>query len=147
MKRSNILFALGFAALLACKSQSADAGTTNRSEEAAALVAGEADSVILLKDYACGAKGQPPCPMQGWMKSVMAKAAGSGEAKDLAAALDQVAANPISGYDDWVVIAKEGADKARAGDVDGAKTSCKKCHTAYQKKYREDKRDEAWPKP
>jgi hypothetical protein len=33
------------------------------------------------------------------------------------------------------VIAREGTEKARVGDVDGAKTSCKQCHDLYKERY------------
>jgi soluble cytochrome b562 len=82
--------------------------------------------------------------MQGWMKSVLGAAAGSGDAKQLAKALKEVAAKPVAGFDQWVAISNEGAAKADAGDIDGAKQSCKKCHSLYQKKYREEMRDKPW---
>lgn len=154
MKRSILFVGVAFAALVACKSKSADAGTHEElavDTQAAAVLVGSAltgseseAGTMLGKTYECGAKGQKPCPMQGWMKSVLAKAAGSGEAKELANALDVVASKPVAGFDQWVAIAKEGADKARAGDLDTAKASCKKCHSLYQKKYREEMRDQAW---
>ena len=164
MKRSILFVGVAFAALVACKSKSADAGTHEElavDTQAAAVLVGSAltgsaltgsaltgseseAGTMLGKTYECGAKGQKPCPMQGWMKSVLAKAAGSGEAKELANALDVVASKPVAGFDQWVAIAKEGADKARAGDLDTVKASCKKCHSLYQKKYREEMRDQAW---
>lgn len=96
------------------------------------------------KKYDCGAKGQKPCPMQGWMKKVMAPASSSGEGDKLAEALTYVAKRPPPGYADWVAYANEGVAKAKAGDIDGAKASCKKCHDAYKEDYRAKMRDRPW---
>jgi hypothetical protein len=93
------------------------------------------------KTYDCGAKGQKPCPMQGWMKTVMADATSSGDAKKMASALEYAAARPPPGFPEWVAMAKAGAAKAKAGDVDGAKESCKQCHDAYKDKYKATMRD------
>lgn len=81
----------------------------------------------------CGCSGG--CSMQKWMKSVMAAAVASGDGAKIAKALDHVAAKAPDGYGDWATIAKAGADKARSGDIKGAKASCKACHTKYQKKF------------
>jgi hypothetical protein len=96
------------------------------------------------KKYDCGAKGQKPCPMQGWMKKVMAPASSSGEGDKLAEALTYVAKRPPPGYADWVAYANEGVAKAKAGDIDGAKASCRKCHDAYKEDYRAKMRDRPW---
>jgi hypothetical protein len=61
--------------------------------------------------------------MQGWMKGVMARAVAGGDKDKIAAA---------------------GAAKAAAGDIDGAKVSCKKCHSLYQKKYKNTMRANPW---
>ncbi|APR78439.1 Hypothetical protein A7982_03786 [Minicystis rosea] len=97
-----------------------------------------------LTKWACGAKGQKPCPMQGWMKKVMAPASSSGDGEKLSEALTYAGKRPPPGYDQWVAISKEGAAKAKAGDIDGAKASCKKCHDAYKQDYRMKMRDRAW---
>jgi hypothetical protein len=96
------------------------------------------------KKYDCGEKGQKACPMQGWMKSVMGKAASGGDAQKLAAALTTVASKPVAGYSQWTSIASAGAAAAKAGDIPGAKESCKKCHGLYKKKYIETLRDQPW---
>lgn len=96
------------------------------------------------KKYDCGAKRQKPCPMQGWMKKVMARAAASGDGAKLAEALEHVAKKPPPGYAEWTAMAKEGAAKAKAGDIDGAKVSCKKCHDAYKRDYKDKMRDKPW---
>ena len=94
------------------------------------------------KDYACGEKGKPPCPMQGWMKSNMAPAAASGDAAALAKNLDFVASHAPKGFADWSAIAKKGAEAAKAGNLDGAKASCKTCHDKYKAQYKADMRDQ-----
>jgi hypothetical protein len=96
------------------------------------------------KKYDCGAKGQKACPMQGWMKSVMGSAASSGDGEKLAKALAYVAGKPPPGMGNWTAIANEGAAKAKAGDIDGAKASCKKCHDLYKETFKRSMRDMPW---
>jgi hypothetical protein len=96
------------------------------------------------KKFDCGDKGQKPCPMQGWMKSVMGSAVASGDGERLAKALNAVAAKPVAGFGNWSAIASAGAAKAAAGDIDGAKQSCKQCHDAYKHKYQTTMRDRPW---
>ncbi|MDC0747047.1 hypothetical protein [Polyangium mundeleinium] len=96
------------------------------------------------KTFDCGAKGQKPCPMQGWMKSVMASATSSGDLTKIANALAYIAGKPPPGMGSWVSISNEGVAKAKAGDLDGAKASCKKCHDLYKEKYKQTMRDLPW---
>ena len=91
--------------------------------------------------FDCGAKGQTLCPMQGWMKKVMAGAASSGDGDKLAEALTYVANHSPPGFSAWSGIAGEGARKAKDGDVDGAKASCKQCHDQFKLKYKSTLRD------
>lgn len=93
------------------------------------------------KTFDCGAKGQKLCPMQGWMKSTMAAASSSGDGEKLASALGYVAAHVPPGFSGWAAMASAGAAKAKAGDIDGAKLSCKQCHDAYKEKYKTTMRD------
>ena len=93
------------------------------------------------KTFACGAKGQPACPTQAWMKANMAPAAASGDAGDLEKALNYVAAHAPAGMGNWASIARSGAAKAKAGDIDGAKSACKSCHDQYKAKYKAEVRD------
>lgn len=96
------------------------------------------------KKFDCGAKGQKPCPMQGWMKSVMGTAASSGDAEKLAKALAYTAGKPPPGMGNWVAISNDGVAKAKAGDIEGAKASCKKCHDLYKESYKKTMRDRPW---
>jgi hypothetical protein len=93
------------------------------------------------KTFACGNKGQPTCPTQSWMKANMGPAAASGDGPDLAKGLDYIAAHAPAGMPNWSGIAKGGAAKARAADIDGAKASCKSCHDQYKAKYKAEVRD------
>ena len=96
------------------------------------------------KKFDCGEKGQKPCPMQGWMKSVMGSAVASGDGERLSKALSAVAAKPVAGFGNWSAIAAAGAAKAASGDIDGAKQACKQCHDAYKFKYQTTMRDRPW---
>jgi len=82
--------------------------------------------------------------MQGWMKGVMARALASGDKDKIAQALNTIAAKPVAGMGSWSSIAATGAAKAKAGDIPGAKQSCKKCHALYQKRYKTSMRDQPW---
>jgi hypothetical protein len=75
------------------------------------------------------------------MKANMGPAAASGDGPDLAKGLDYIAAHAPAGMPNWSGIAKAGASKARAGDIDGAKASCKSCHDQYKAKYKAEVRD------
>ena len=108
---------------------------------AAAVPAASGSAAAGAKKFDCGAKGQKPCPMQGWMKSVMAAASSSGEGAKLAQALEYVAGHAPPGYGNWSTIANAGAAKAKAGDIDAAKASCKQCHDAYKDDYKAKMRD------
>lgn len=96
------------------------------------------------KTFDCGAKGQKACPMQGWMKSVMASATSSGDAQKIANGLAYIAGKSPPGMGSWAAISNDGVAKAKAGDIDGAKASCKKCHDLYKEKYKTTMRDRPW---
>lgn len=93
------------------------------------------------KTFDCGAKGQKLCPMQAWMKSVMAAASSSNDGDRLAKALTYAAGHAPPGYDEWATIARAGATKARTDDIEGAKASCKQCHDKYKEGYKATMRD------
>jgi hypothetical protein len=123
---------------------SAVATATAAEPAPAATEVPSAEPAVPTRHYDCGARHQKPCPMQGWMKKVMAPASGSGDGAKLAEALEYASRRPPPGYADWTKIAEEGAKKAKAGDVDAAKQSCKTCHDAYKDDYRAKMRDRAW---
>jgi hypothetical protein len=130
-----LVAALGFASAGAASAANANENTGTSS---AVTEGGEA------KDFGCGAKGQKACPLQGWMKSVMQSAVTSGEGAKLASALELVAAKAPPGMPQWGAISKEGAAKAKSGDIDGAKASCKSCHDLYKADYKAKLRDRAF---
>ena len=119
----------------------ADATTGTSSSDCGGTGPGTAVSTPARKTFDCGAKDQKPCPMQGWMKRVMAPASSSGDGDALAKALTYVAEHAPPDFADWAVMARAGAAKAKAGNVDGAKASCKQCHDAYKDRYKETMRD------
>ncbi len=123
---------------------SAASGTAGSSASSAATGAASSAASATAKTFECGAKGQKACPMQGWMKGVMTRAVADADPEKLAAALNTVASKPVPEFSNWTAIAAAGAAKAKAGDIDGAKESCKKCHAAYQKTYKQTMRDRPW---
>ena len=109
---------------------------------ASTTVAASASAPPGAKEFACGAKGQPKCPLQGWMAANMQPALASGDATKLAAVLRQSAKFAPPGYSNWAKLANDGAAAVEASkDVKDGKPSCKSCHTEYQKKYKETLRD------
>ncbi|XXX80432.1 hypothetical protein WMF30_16855 [Sorangium sp. So ce134] len=118
--------------------------TTAASAAAAAAPAATGAAQAGEKKFECGAKGQKLCPMQAWMKSTMASATSSGDGEKIAAALQYVAGKPPPGMGSWAAISKAGASKAKAGDIDGAKASCKQCHDLYKEQYKKTMRDRPW---
>ena len=96
------------------------------------------------RSFDCGGQGQPRCPMQAWMKTVMAKAMSSQSAPQLADALRHVAARVPPGFDAWAEMANAGVASASAGDLPGVKASCKRCHEAYKQRYKATMRDRAF---
>lgn len=93
------------------------------------------------KVFDCGGKGQKLCPMQKWMKTVMAGASSSGDGARLAEALTYTAKHPPPGFTTWAAISNDAAKKAKADDIDGAKVSCKQCHDLFKSKYKATMRD------
>ncbi len=117
------------------------APSTEKAPEAPSATPGP---TLPAKTFDCGAKGQKLCPMQAWMKSTMASASSSGDGDRLAKALTYSATRAPPGYDAWTAIARAGATKARSGDIDGAKESCKQCHDKYKDDYKATMRDRAY---
>jgi hypothetical protein len=78
------------------------------------------------------------------MKANVAIAVASEDAPGLAKGLEYIAAHAPAGMPNWASIAKGGAAKAAAGDVAGAKASCKTCHDQYKNKYKAEMRDRAF---
>jgi hypothetical protein len=93
----------------------------------------------------CGEDGQPECPLQAFMEHKVDDVMESGDLDKLAAALKHVAdlaPDPSwnSGAQGWAAISNAGAAAASGGDAEGARASCKGCHRAWRKKYKESYR-------
>ncbi|MGK3981681.1 hypothetical protein WME99_01495 [Sorangium sp. So ce136] len=132
------------AAAAAEPAETAAAAAPKATAAAAAAPAATGAAPAGEKKFECGAKGQKLCPMQAWMKSTMASATSSGDGPKIAAALQYVAGKPPPGMGSWGAISKAGAAKAKAGDIDGAKASCKQCHDLYKEQYKKTMRDRPW---
>ena len=94
-------------------------------------------------DGTCGEKGQPSCPLQGWMEKNMDPAVDKKDGKALAEAFDKTSAfvpDPKwnDGENGWSKLSKEGADAAKSGDIAAAKKTCKSCHKAWRDKYKKE---------
>jgi hypothetical protein len=95
------------------------------------------------EDAKCGEKGQPDCPLQGWMDKNLQAPLDGGDLAKVAAGLEKAAGMvPDPKWNDgatgWAKIAKEGAAAAKAGDTAGAKASCKSCHKAWRNQYKKE---------
>ena len=90
---------------------------------------------------ACGEKGQPSCPLQGWMEKNMQDPMDKGDLKAVAASLEKAATLvPDPKWNDgakgWAKIAKDAAAAAKSGDTAAVKAACKSCHSAWRKQYK-----------
>ena len=99
---------------------------------------------------ACGTKPLPDCPLQAWMKQNMNPPMKAHDWQGMADSLERAAtlAPPNyanAGYPNWVSIAKDGANAARAADLEAVKAACRGCHEQYKKKYRAEMRTRPLP--
>jgi cytochrome c556 len=118
---------------------------------ALSLVASISTLAVLLprvhaEDGACGEKGQPRCPLQGWMEKNMQDPFDKKDLKKLAESLEKAAAfvpDPKwnSGDKGWAKIAKDGAAAAKAGDFKTVQQTCKSCHKAWRTDYKKQFRN------
>ncbi len=58
----------------------------------------------------------------------------------IASALERAAPLAPAGYTNWVSIAKDGANAARAAELEAIKAACRGCHEQYKIKYRTEMR-------
>lgn len=128
-------------AAAAAETAAAAASAAPAATASAAAAAPTGSAAAGPKTFDCGAKGQKMCPMQGWMKTVMASASSSGDGTKLASALAYVAGRTPPGMGQWASISNKGVAAAKAGDIDGAKATCKQCHDLYKEKYKASMRD------
>ncbi len=114
--------------------------STTAPKASASAPAGGAHPELAAANAVCGVKPQPDCPLQAWMKANTNSAVASSDLPALAIALDKTVALGPAGYTNWASIAKDGAKAAKAGDLTGAKASCRTCHDQYKAKYKADLR-------
>ncbi len=99
---------------------------------------------------ACGEKGQPKCPLQGWMEKNMQDPIDAKDFKTVAASLEKVTKfvpDPKwnDGANGWSKLAGEGVKAAKAGDLKATKAACKSCHKAWRKEYKKQYRHRPIP--
>ncbi len=88
----------------------------------------------------CGNKGQPDCPLQGWMKDSVRAYMNAGDHERLASALDQLASHMPAGYSGWEMSAQRAAAAARVKDTTAIKAECKSCHDEFRERFRAEMR-------
>jgi hypothetical protein len=126
------MFGVALAALLACKSQSADAETTQATAMNAALTV-DGDATTPLAD------DEKVSPRRAEMKKAMkamAKLKSDENWDGLAKAFEAIKGKGGSGMGEWDGIAGAGAEAAGKKDADGVNKSCKGCHSKYQKAFK-----------
>ena len=89
-------------------------------------------------------------PLQVWMKQNMTPRMNAKDWQGMADSLERAAtlAPPnyaTTGYTNWVSIAKDGANAARAADLEAVKAACRGCHEQYKNKYRAEMRSRPIP--
>ena len=60
----------------------------------------------------------------------------NGDAKPLAAHFEATKAQAKPEFPNWAAISDKGKAAAAAGNIDGAKATCKECHDAYRTAYK-----------
>lgn len=129
--RTLALFALCL--LCACKDGEADAAAQAPSQPVKGPQQPQAERPT---EGTCGKRGQPDCPLQGWMKANLQSQLRAKDYPRLQAALDQLADTGGVPYDDWASIAKAGAAAAGEQDMSGVRAACKHCHDSHRDAFR-----------
>jgi hypothetical protein len=80
-------------------------------------------------------------PLKVWMKAHAARAVNSRDFEALSIALEKIAGFAPPGYPFWASIARDGADAARAEDIDAVRGACRGCHSQYRDTYKRELRD------
>lgn len=89
---------------------------------------------------ACGATGQPDCPLQNWMKATLQTYQKANNYDKLARSFDDLAKHAPASYERWADLASEGAAAARKQDVAAVRAACKTCHDEHRARYRRERR-------
>ena len=89
-------------------------------------------------------------PLQVWMKQNMTPRMNAKDWQGMAESLERAAQlappnHATAGYPNWVSIAKDGANAARAADLEAVKAACRGCHEQYKNKYRAEMRSRPIP--
>jgi hypothetical protein len=90
----------------------------------------------------CGAKGQPDCPTQAWMKANLRSNLLVGNLARVSENLKLLANVAPPGYDSWKTHALAGAEAAANGDVDGTRRACAACHDSDRERFQRERRRE-----
>jgi hypothetical protein len=80
-------------------------------------------------------------PLKAWMKAHAARAVNARDFEALSIALEKIAGFAPPGYPFWASIARDGADAARAEDIDAVRGACRGCHSQYRDTYKRELRD------
>ena len=108
---------------------------------------GDAGGSVPAQSGACGKPGQPPCPLQDWMRKNVAAALAANDAAALSVALEKAAKlSPDPTWASWASAASSGAAAAKKGDIAGARASCKTCHDVWRTAYRDQFRTRPIPR-
>jgi len=95
---------------------------------------------VLAEGGECSTPGK--CPLHDWMEKELQEPMDAGDLKKVAESLEKAASlapDPTwnDGEQGWSKVAKAGAAAAKAGDAKAAGLSCKTCHKAWRKLYKE----------
>lgn len=74
-------------------------------------------------------------PLAVWMRGPATASFNSGDLEAIAISFERMIPWAPSGYANWASIAKDGADAARAGSMEGVKAACRGCHAQYRAPY------------
>ena len=88
------------------------------------------------------------CPLHDWMEKELQEPMDAGDLKKVAASLEKLGAHVPDpkwneGDNGWAKLAKDGAAAAKAGDAKAVGATCKSCHKAWRKEYKEKHRSKA----
>jgi hypothetical protein len=99
---------------------------------------------------ACGDKGQPDCPLQGFMSKNLQDPLDANDVAAVGKNVQRVAAfvpDPSwnTGNNSWSSLVQGVATAAESGDADSTREACKNCHRAWRKRYKDEFRKRPLP--
>jgi hypothetical protein len=99
---------------------------------------------------ACGDKGQPECPLQGFMSKNLQDPLDAANTSLVGKNVTRVAdfvPDPTwnTGNNSWSSLVQGVATAAESGDVDSTREACKNCHRAWRKRYKDEFRHRPLP--